>query len=482
MNVTFSKNQVMLGQQCKKAIWLDQFHPDLRTPHSQTDLFRFEQGNQVDRAARQHFAPGVLIDASDWDAALLNTRQLIEAGHPRLFQAAFEHNGIRIRTDILDLLGDGTCALREVKMSTSQKDYHLLDIAIQLYVLEGEGLQVTSAGLVHINRDYVAGGTAPLFQETEVTEEVRRLTEMINSTHSSITEILDAGAEPDVPIGAHCSKPFDCAFKSHCWQDVPRDSIFTIPRLHHTKRTRLIEQGILGVREVPDDFELTAKQAAYVNTQKSRIDKTDKPAIRAAMQDLEYPLYFLDFETFSTPVPTWAGVQANQQVPFQFSCHVMTADGACVATDGYLHTTFDDPRRDIAEALTQQIGNSGSILVYYQSFEKRVLEELAAWLPAYAPALQNMVDRLFDQYVLVKKHVHHPDMLGQNSLKTVSDILLDRVDYHALDIREGAAAQAEWYTLFQLSEEEQAKKLDALRAYCHMDTFAQVELHRWFLL
>ncbi len=481
MNPPFklTKYQAVLGRQCEKAIWLDQFYPELKEPASPAELFRFAQGNAIDQEARRHFPAGAEVAEKDWDLALKRTHALIDAGESRLYQAAFEYNNLRIRTDVLDLISDRACRLREIKMSTSPKDYHLIDVATQSYVLQACGLQVKEALLVHVNKEYVAGEAAPFFMEVDLTEEALAVAAQMDEQLNMFIKVMDRNIPPDILIGSHCNKPWACPYKTHCWKDIPRNSIFTIPRLHTSKRELLMQQGIVSVQDVPENFELTANQAAYVKAQQQRQDNTNGGAIAQALETLSYPLHFLDFETFSPTLPEWAGVRVNQQVPFQFSCHKLDAAGNLTHHE-YLHTEFRDPRQFVAEALIQHIEKHGSILVYYQAFEEKVLRELAAFLPEYATPLQGMVDRMFDQYVVVKNHVHHPDLLGLNSLKIVSDVLLDNIDYKSLDIAEGATAQAEWFNLFQLPESERPAKFDALRAYCKMDTLAQVALHRWF--
>jgi len=53
-------------------------------------------------------------------------------------EAAFTHGGVRVRVDVLERLFDGTFAINEVT-STSKydPDKHLLDAAIQLWVVRG---------------------------------------------------------------------------------------------------------------------------------------------------------------------------------------------------------------------------------------------------------------------------------------------------------------------------------------------------------
>jgi hypothetical protein len=92
-----------------------------------------------------------------------------------------------------------------------------------------------------------------------------------------------------------------------------------------------------------------------------------------------------------------------QQVPFQYSCHILTEDGTVTHRD-YLHTDAGDPRRPLAEALIKHIGETGSLIAYNTPFERGVLHHLAAHLPEYAERLLDLVDRLWDQLPIFRQH------------------------------------------------------------------------------
>ena len=479
--MSLTKYNTMLGMQCKKALWLDAHQPELKEPLSESDLLRFELGNAVDKEAQHHYGNGIEVKAADWLPAVNRTKEFIEGGAKRLYQPAFEHNGLRIRSDILDFNADGSCVLREIKMSTSKKDEHVQDIALQIYVLQGSGLYVGEALLVTVDKEYIAGSSTPLFIEHNVTAEAEALIVQLENLLSGHQEVLGLENEPTIAIGPHCTKPWICAFKSYCWQDVPEDSIFTVPRLQAKKKTQLLEQQIHRVAEIPDDFPLSEKQRAYVSLIKIGEDQTDKAAIQEALNALPKPFYFLDFETFATPFPFWTGIKPNHQVPFQYSCHRLDENDE-LSHHAFLHTSLEDPRPAIITSLLSWIGSTGSIMVYNASFERRVLELLAVSAPDQAPQLNAMIGRLYDQLDLVKAHVAHPGLLGSNSLKKVSEVILsDVIDFKALDIGDGASAQAGWYKMVNSPEAERDALAAALEAYCVLDTRAQVELHKWFV-
>ncbi|MGC5254664.1 hypothetical protein, partial [Escherichia coli] len=56
--------------------------------------------------------------------------------------------------DIMEPDGLGGWHVAEVKSSTSRKDYHVADLATQLWVLREAGVQVSSAAIRHLNNQF----------------------------------------------------------------------------------------------------------------------------------------------------------------------------------------------------------------------------------------------------------------------------------------------------------------------------------------
>ena len=173
--LNFTKRDLILSAQCRKAVWLEAYRPELAAEADAGSQLRYEQGNQVDQVARTYYGGGELIVDLEWGKAVQQTEALIEAGVTRLYQPAFGAKGLRIRADILDVYPNQNVVLREVKMSTRLKDEHLLDIASQVFVLQCCGYTVEKAYLVAVNNEHTPENGIPLFHEVEVTTEVLQL-------------------------------------------------------------------------------------------------------------------------------------------------------------------------------------------------------------------------------------------------------------------------------------------------------------------
>ena len=175
-----------------------------------------------------------------------------------------------------------------------------------------------------------------------------------------------------------------------------------------------------------------------------------------------------------------AGHHPYDQIPFQWSCHLEGADGS-LSHHEFLDTSGADPRRAFAEALLAASGAGGPILVYNQSFEKRVIRELAEHLPAQRAALLALLPRIVDLLPIVKRNYYHPDMRGSWSIKSVLPCLVPELSYAGLgEVRDGTQAQQAYFDL--ISGERAAPAAARLRQdlldYCRLDTWAMLAMVR----
>ena len=191
-----------------------------------------------------------------------------------------------------------------------------------------------------------------------------------------------------------------------------------------------------------------------------------------------FPLYFFDVETYSSAIPRFAGLHPYERCVFQYSCHHLDEKGDCQHFE-YLHTNPSEPRLPLLMALLDHIGDRGSVVVYNLSFEKGVLQQLAAAYPAYAPRIANIIDRLWDLQVIFKKAYFHPGFQGSYSLKKVLPVMVPPLSYEDLAIQSGSDAPLVWEGLLECEDEQQRlEMIDQLKQYCQLDTLGMVEIYR----
>src|SRR3989442_14397632 len=127
------------------------------------------------------------------------------------------------------------------------------------------------------------------------------------------------GPLPDVPIGEHCTKPYDCPFLDRCWK-LPQHHVSTLYRIERRKVLEYEADGYATIYDLPTDLELSAIHARQVQAVTSgRL--VVQPALAAALTGFAAPPAFLDFETVGLAIPRDAGCRPGGNMPGQLSCH-----------------------------------------------------------------------------------------------------------------------------------------------------------------
>lgn len=485
-----SKSKIIAFRQCPKRLWLSVNNPDLAKVSKATQM-SFDVGFQVGDVARQIYDPnqnGILIDiqTEGFSQALARSQTLTNADVP-IFEAGFSGDGLLAFADVmlpLEHNGKRTWKMVEVKSSTSVKDYYLDDIAVQSYVAQVSGFALDSVSLAHIDSSWVypgGGDYAGLLKEVDLTSQTLNRDDEVKAWVDDARKTL-AGDEPKIATSKHCFEPFECGFYAYCTRDVQAAEfpITWLPRLG--ERAKKMEAlGIADLREVPDNM-LNAKQRRVKHHTLAGTVYFDIEATSSILNAQPLPAYFLDFETINFAVPIWAGTRPYQQVPFQFSLHVMDADGA-ITHHEFLDVSGNDPSRSFAETLIASCGEDGPIYVYNAGFEGARIRELAERFPDLAESLDYIASRLFDLLPLARNHYYHPSQHGSWSIKKVLPALVPELSYTNLSgVQDGGMAMEAFAEAIQAdtSSERKAEIYAQLLAYCKQDTWAMVKIFEAF--
>src|SRR5208282_4878672 len=204
-----SKSKFIAGCQCPKRLYWQVHEPELAAEPGASSSAVMEQGRDVGLLARQLCPGGVEVDGSGGlDNAIRKTRELVANREvPAIYEATFEHGGVLVRVDILQRRRDNRWRLIEVKSSTDVKEdaYHFEDVAIQYRVLSRGGLDVASACLAHINRDYVfQGGSIAVrrfFKVRNLTRRVEKMLPELTFRLRAFASVLNQSKAPNLPTG-----------------------------------------------------------------------------------------------------------------------------------------------------------------------------------------------------------------------------------------------------------------------------------------
>ena len=479
-----SKSTFMRGCQCHKALWLYKNKPELRGEISSGQQAIFAQGTDVGKLAEQLFPKGVdarPVDTFSYQQSVLDTENFISAGQSIIYEAAFQYQQVLAALDILVNQKDKWYAF-EVKSSTEVKEVHLQDAALQYYVITQSGLQLADFSIVYVNNQYIRQGLLDieqLFTVESVLEQILELQPMIAQKVIELKRVAKQPEMPGIDIGNHCSDPYDCDFTGYCWRHIPENSVFDL-RGHSagSRAFQLYKQGILKMEDIPDDFYLNKGQQIQVSVHKSGEPRIDKVAIAGFLNQLEYPLYFMDFETFNTAVPEYDGTKPYQQIPFQFSVHRQDMPNGNLEHNAFLAVSGKDPRKEFIENLLEVMGTDGSVVVYNSGFEKGRLNELKNFFPEKKAAVENIQKRIIDLMIPFRNKAYYlPGMKGSYSIKEVLPALVPELSYASLEIGNGGDASAAFYNLQYEQDESVLKKTrEALLKYCELDTLAMVRI------
>lgn len=263
--------------------------------------------------------------------------------------------------------------------------------------------------------------------------------------------------------------------------------------------------------------------------------------LREQLSAAPFPIAFIDFETATPVVPHHRGQRPYDLLAFQWSLHILDADGR-LTHHQWLHPDATPPNLRFAEALLQVLPKRGS-LVYFGLHETTVLAGIADELrrthahgtgvnvanARLAAALDELVSgerlQLIDLNALVEFGYYHPAMGSRRALKVILPAALQHhcspqmqawletfeegfslyeTDPHSHPLnpydqlpdipdnvpgfqrlQQGSATMLIYETLKfpppQQSPDQRAALRAALLRYCKLDTLALVLLWRYFL-
>ncbi|MCX7919963.1 MAG: DUF2779 domain-containing protein [bacterium] len=473
-NVSISKSKYLAGMQCHKLLW---YYYNDNSVFPETDAATqalFDQGHLVGEYAKRLYPNGIEIG---WDIQLEEvverTQEKLQERKP-LFEAGFLYQNGYARVDILEPVSSDQWDIIEVKSSTSCKDEHIVDVAFQKYVCQNAGITINQCYLLLIDTSYTRYGEIEpqkLFKKVEITEKVDTILPQISDTLTMMLAIIHLPQEPDIKIGSQCSKPNPCPLQERCWSFLPERNVFCLYR-GGNKIPELFNRNILAIKDIPADFPLNHNQQIQVKSEKSGQPHIEPKSIQDFIDQLVYPLYFLDFETYNPAIPLHDNSSPYEKIPFQYSLHLVSHPGGNPEHFSYLADGRADPRPEILARLKQELGDYGSILVYNVSFESQILTNCAKRFPEYQPWVESIIPRFVDLLKPFQSFAYyHPNQNGSASLKSVMPALIGK-GYDDMEISDGEEAGREFLrvTYTEVTPEEQTRVRTALARYCNQDT------------
>lgn len=485
LQIKLSKTDFTKGKQCSKALWLNYHDPELRPDLDDKTKNILETGEEINELARSYFKDGINAAIDDYFDILKAsefTKDLISQNHQIIFEATAidKSDNSHARIDILQKNEDGASFnLIEVKGSTKAEKYHTDDLAFQYHIFIKAGFKIDKCLLMLINNKYRLKGKINLqefFKFEDITDQILEKQNEVEAKKQELIKILNNQNQPNIIIGDKCFKPFDCQYQKHCWQNIPDYSIFNVCHRKTTAERIADEINSYDVNDIDvNNYEKGIKKLDILCYQENKTH-IDKEKLSEFLSTLKYPLYFLDYESFSLAIPILQNTRPYQQIPFQFSLHIQDKPNAELKHFEFLHQNNNDPREDFIQNLIKYCQDNGSIIVYNQTFEKLRNKELAEDFTKYSDQLLSLNDRIIDLMIpFQKKWIYSPKQQSSNSIKKVLPAFTD-LNYQDLEIKSGGDAMDIYAGFIKGKTSLESNLIQNLIQYCKLDTYAMVKL------
>ncbi|MBI2043236.1 DUF2779 domain-containing protein [Candidatus Pacearchaeota archaeon] len=479
-NPMLTKSNYLCGLECTKLLWITK-NDKLRIPEpTEMEKARFKEGYLIEELAQNLFTEKMDLSELDFEEQIEETKRLLKK-RVILFQASFLNDDLYSRADILFPVEKDKWDIIEIKSSTEIKNTHLNDLSFQKYVYEKSGIKIRKCIVMHVNPEYIRQGNLEpneFLMQTDISEKVEEVTSGIEERIENMLEIIK-GECPDFLIDDLKTMEYNNLVKDEFMNSLPENNIFQFRYLFTKKAVELYKEGIVKMVEVPDSFKLSDKQKIQKILAKNGGKHIDKKQIKHFLDNLQYPLYYLDFETINTAIPKFDNSKPYQQIPFQFSLHIQEKPEGELKHIVFLANGTSDPRPKFFQALKDNLRDKGDILVYNQRFEKMVFSEGAESFPEFLDWHdKNILPRIKDlMEVFDKFYYYDQKQKGSVSIKYVLPLLSD-LSYDELEIHKGDLASSEFerVTYGNVSDEERERVRQALEEYCKLDTLAEVEI------
>jgi hypothetical protein len=254
-----------------------------------------------------------------------------------------------------------------------------------------------------------------------------------------------------------------------CWRKIAafNDNDFELPNILKVWDFRKKDEFILSKKYFQhqldrSDLEPKSQKKAIKSAGLSRVDRQELQITKSKTKDSthffdvdmknemvnwKFPLHFIDFETSAVAIPFNKNRRPYEQIAFQFSHHVVNADGTIEHKGQWINNTPGYfPNYDFVRMLKKELENDNGTIFRYAAHENSILnairnqlltsdegdkEELCSWIKTITKSSGSSVEKwegdrnMVDMRELVLKYYYHPMTEGSNSIKYVLPSILN---------------------------------------------------------
>ena len=471
---------------CPESLWLFKNKPN-EYPQGEFSLFLeklIEEGYEVESYAQKLFPNA--IELPDFGSSQL-TKQEIEKENTCFFQATFKtEKGVFARIDVLEKKEDGTWHIYEVKSSTSvkkdKKHNNIKDACFQKHAMIENGYLVSQVSIIHLNKEYVRNGEInpnDLLVVEDISEKVDEIySEVVNEINGAINLINRSSIDEFSCSCKENTRSNHCDSFKYFNPTIGDYSIYEIGRISVKKVKELLDLGVLKINDIPSDYSLNVKQQLQIESVRKNNPLVDKKEIENKFSKLNFPLHFIDYETYASAIPRIDGVKPHQHIPFQVSIHTMQKDGSIKHFE-FLAEALELPNK-LVDFMRSSTGASGTFISWHASFEISRNKDMMTMVSGSESYLEYMNTHMFDLEDVFKLDYVDSRFHGSTSIKKVLPVLLPELSYNDLEVQNGTMALDTWgrMVLDPNFVEDKKETRKNLLSYCELDTWAMIEMYR----
>ncbi|RYU90953.1 DUF2779 domain-containing protein [Mucilaginibacter terrigena] len=386
----------------------------------------------------------------------------------------------------------------------------------------------------------------PTLEWINVDNEIKPLLNKCINMANILIEQLKAGERIESPIGLNCK---DCEYSATdilhdesgfklCWGKMaePKPHILELGQLGNVNKkngiiTDLIKNGKTSLYDVPVTALIKDDGTPYYNN-RPLYQITEKEefllsGFEGVCSIIQYPLFFIDFETSQMALPYHKGMRCYENVIFQYSCHIIHHKGAEPVHAEWLNTNDSFPNHEFARSLMKVLGTRGTIFIWskyeitqFKNILRTLVEtdedtDLRLWLETLLNDFEANDGRFIDLNMEATKYYYHPFMGGRTSIKVTLPAVLKSTksekiknwldkkgllkfdedgsiinpykllpsmpileDAFQINVKDGSGAMRAYqdmlYGINKNNEQIKAIYIDCLLFYCFLDTLAMV--------
>lgn len=478
--MNLSKSDYILGKSCLTKLYYKKNKYTSSDDTNEYMQYLAEGGYIISKLATLYYPDGIIINTENLDHAIARTKEYLDNDQCILFEATIHAGDKIVAVDILVKEGD-TINIIEVKSKgyssekglTEFKD-QIEDVAFQKLVLaeafpnaiintylfvpnKDKRTKIDNLNsMFYINNRKIQNGFKSfdvtftgdvnkiieddLMIKIDISDEVNQFLGEVKSNSEKFINSLLANAKPAPELSKKC---FICEYNvkegksgyGECWENhlLPDHHLKYVYQF--SRKVAYIDDAIknksLSMFYIPLDI-LTG---SYRNRQIIQIENTRTGSewvsnkLRKILDDFEYPLHFIDFETVVTALPYHMNMKPYEMSAFQWSCHSIMKHGDEPIHNEWINTEPEFPSFKFANSLKDHIGYSGTVLMW-ATHENTTLKNILSQMEEYLypdKELENWLNYiirfdkgespLVDMNKLTLENYFHPLMKGKTSIK-----------------------------------------------------------------